>query len=135
MAACGVTRAGSRIQSTYEAALTHAVRSRKIRKRKDFLWSASKAGVKVRNRRNLDNTARNIEMIAPEEIAAAIGAVVEQSYSIKEDELLAVVAGSFGIQRVTANIKSALKKQFLRLVRSGDFERDGEFVSLRAGRV
>jgi very-short-patch-repair endonuclease len=126
MSACGVNRAGTRIRSTYGAALSHAIRSRKrIKKSGDFLWAVGKIDIKVRDRSGLDNSARNIEMIAPEEIALAFAQVVERAHSIENEELLLVVASSFGIQRVTSNIKTLLEKQLRKLIKSGVLVLDG----------
>jgi len=129
MSACGVNRAGSRIRNAYDAALSRAVKSRKrIRKSREFLWSIGNADIKVRDRSGLDGSARSIEMIAPEEISLALRKVVDQSHSINQDELLVIIANLFGIQRVTANIKSVLEKQLQKLIKTGSLKTEGSLV-------
>ncbi len=67
-------------------------------------------------------------MIAPEEIALAFAQVVERAHSIENEELLVVVASSFGIQRVTSNIKTLLEKQLQKLIKSGALVLDGGLI-------
>ena len=131
MVACRVTRAGNRIQDAYKKALSHALCSRKkIKNKKEFLWSIDGVGVKVRNRSGLDGAARKIDMIAPEEIAEAFKLVVEKSHSIADDELLTIVASSFGLQRLTENIRSTLKRHLIKLIEAGIFIVNGSVVSM-----
>jgi hypothetical protein len=68
-------------------------------------------------------------MIAPEEIAEAFKLVVEKSHSIADEELLAIVASSFGLQRVTENIRSTLNYHLAKLIEVGTFMVDGSVVS------
>jgi len=96
----------------------------------EFPWPMDSTKIEVRDRSGLDNSGRNIEMIAPEEIALALETVVDQAHSIDEDELLVVVASSFGIQRMTSNIKSALKRQLLKLINGKKMTLEGSIVSL-----
>ncbi|MCH9027043.1 MAG: DUF3320 domain-containing protein [Proteobacteria bacterium] len=130
MEACGVNRAGSRIKTAYLSALNTAVRSRKsIKKIKGFLWPAGGAKIKVRDRTGLDNSARNLKMIAPEEIALAFETAVKRSHSIVGDELIAVVAKSFGLQRVTSNMKKSLKIHLRKLIEGEKLSIEGDLIS------
>ena len=83
------------------------------------LWIEGRRQVKARDTSGLDSTARKIEMIASEEIALAQRTVVEHAHSIGNEELLTMVASSFGIQRVTSNIQTLLKRQLRILAANG----------------
>jgi len=131
MAACGVNRAGSRIRAKYLSALTTAVRSRKsIKNVKGFLWLVGDKKVEVRDRSGLDNSARKLEMIAPEEIELALETAVKHSHSIVKDELIILVANSFGLQRVTSNIQGMLQKHLSRMIKGGKLSIEGNLILL-----
>ena len=66
----------------------------------------------------------------PEEIAKAFRLIVEKAHSISDEELLTIVAGSFGLQRVTENIRDVLQSQLKKLIASGSLNLDGSAVSM-----
>lgn len=97
-----VARTGSRIRAVIDAALDSAVRSQKVRRKGDFFWASGMNEPPVRDRSELPDSSRKPDLIAPEEIAAAIEKVVAASYGIDRTEIpAAVLRLLLGFRRAT----------------------------------
>ena len=83
---------------------------------------------------NPDGTSNEEEGTTPDiplsDEEDALTKVVEQAHSISDEELLAIVAISFGIQRVTSNIQKVLKRQLRKLIDNGALSSAGNVLTL-----
>jgi hypothetical protein len=98
--AAGVKRLGSRMQAALDSACRDAARRGTIRRQGDFLWSPTMQQPVVRDRSNLPAASRKLDLIAPEEVAQAVEAVVAASFGIEADALPAAVGRALGFTRV-----------------------------------
>ena len=120
----GYSKAGSRIQRAINTAVKMASQNGSVIKKKDFLWKPEQINLEIRNRIALSNNERKIEYIAPEEIQVGILNQIKFSFSISDDELIALVGNMFGFSRVTENIYSEIKKNITTLLRNSKIKRD-----------
>lgn len=125
----GLKRAGTRIQEAVSSGIRTAESKGLVRKQGDFLWKPNEDVAKIRDRSNLDASSRKLELIAPEEIAAAAKQVVKSAFSIDRDDALSAVIGLFGFRRTTSNAKSIVEKVVNDCIQNDDFnEREGVLV-------
>ena len=107
--AAGYQRAGSRLQATILKAIGYALRQGKIDRRGEFLWAPDGAAFDFRDRSDQHQSLRQMDKIAPEEIGAAIVAVVEASAGIGEGEAVIEVARLFGFSRTTKSMRTPIE--------------------------
>ena len=117
--AVGVSKIGPRIQDTFETAVRQATCSGRVRIKEQFLYWSKQEEVTVRDRSELPNTSRKLELIAPEEIEVAIKQVVSAAFGIEREELVREVPKLFGIKRATANIQQGVDIVVERLIKDG----------------
>ena len=103
--ASGIGRIGNRIKESLDNALQVALKTKKIRVNKEFLWLHDMKSPVIRDRADLPNNSRKLSYIAPEEIAVAIERVVRNSFAIGVNEAVPVVAKMFGFLRVTEEMR------------------------------
>ncbi len=115
--AVGVGRVGSRIQDTVKTAARQAARSDSVEIKGKFLYWTEQREVTVRDREGLPDALRRIELIAPEEIEAAIKQVVLTAFGIERADLALEAPKLFGIKRATANIRQEVDKVVERLIK------------------
>lgn len=108
--AYGVSRVGNRISASLENACRVAERKGLLRRRGEFLWHPEMERPLVRDRRHLPPAARKMELIAPEEICAAIEQIVARSYGIERAPLADEVGRLFGFQRVTEAMRGTIER-------------------------
>lgn len=106
--AAGITRVGSRIKECLAAAAKAAEASGKIKINSEFLWCSTMQKPIVRERSNLPAASRKLNLIAQEEIAAAIEKVVKNSIAIQPEAAVPYVAKLFGFSRVTEEMKASI---------------------------
>jgi very-short-patch-repair endonuclease len=106
-AAAGVGRVGNRIRATYERGVEHALRRGRVRRLGDFLWSAS-SQAPVPRRRDVHGAPRDIDLIAPEELALAIDRVVRDAFGMPREQIPVNVCRLLGFQRMTAEMRATL---------------------------
>ena len=115
--AVGVGRVGSRIQDTVKTAARQAARSDSVEIKGKFLYWTEQRKITVRDREGLPDALRRIELIAPEEIEAAIKQVVSDAFGIEREDLALEAPKLFGIKRATANIRQEVDKVVERLIK------------------
>jgi hypothetical protein len=98
--AAGVKRLGSRMQAALDSACRDAARRGTIRRQGDFLWSPAMQQPVVRDRSDLPAASRKLDLIAPEEVAQAVEAVVAASFGIEADALPAAAGRALGFTRI-----------------------------------
>jgi very-short-patch-repair endonuclease len=103
--AAGVRRIGNRIQAALDAAIGLAAREEKIQKCGDFLWPAGMSRPAVRDRGNLPAVSRKLDLVAPEEIAAAIEKVVSDSFGMEPVAIPPAACRLLGFPRVSDEMR------------------------------
>ena len=126
--AAGLQRAGTRIRARVRG-LAHRGRTKGLLRMKgDFLWRMEPERVEFRRRDSeLPGRLRKPNMIAPEEIGAALQCAVHSSYGIDENGAITEASRLFGFQRVGKEIKTRFQAVLRDLVTSGNLQvRDGQ---------
>ncbi len=85
-------------------------------------------------RRRDDDALPNLrkpELIAPEEIGAALAHAVQVSYGIDADEAVAEASRLFGYKKTGSNIQSSFKKVLNRLIMRGVLQDQGGQLSCK----
>jgi len=124
----GVKRPGKRVQDALEEAVSELVRSGRVFRRGDFLWSTDMTRPPVRDRSGLPATSRKLEMVSDEEMAEAICVVVGRSYGIARDQTPARAAKLLGFSRTTQAIKDRSDSVTNGLLSEGRLEADGNLL-------
>ena len=87
---------GKRIREAIENAARTAARSQNVLIRDKFLYWTGQEQITVRDRGELPNTSRKLELIAPEEIQEAIKLIVSESLGIERKDLSHETCKLFG---------------------------------------
>jgi very-short-patch-repair endonuclease len=108
--ASGATQVGSRIRASVAAAIKVAGQMGSIRPQGDFLWTPTMpvAAVPVRDRSALPPASRKLAFIAPEELAAAVLAVVRDSFALEREAVALPAARLLGFARPGEELRQAL---------------------------
>ena len=108
--AAGATQVGARIRASVAAAIRVAEQMGSIRPRGDFLWTPTMrpAAVVARDRDALPAASRKLSLIAPEELAAAVLAVVGNSFSLEKSATPAAAARLLGFARPSEEQRQVL---------------------------
>ena len=123
--AAGV-RLSRRLQEALESAVDYAGDSPEVRRQGDFLWRGDMESPALRDRGNIARTSRELELVAPEEIALAVERVVAGSYGIHRQEVPGAAVRLLGFVRVTQDMRTKVGSvvdemiQDSRLVEQGD---------------
>ena len=125
-AAVGVGRVGNRIQNVLKAAARQAARAGSIEIKGDFFYLNEQAQIVVRDRSELPNASRKLELIAPEEIAAAIKQVVSDAFGIDCEDLAREVCKLFGFKSVSAEMRRGVDSILDGLIAQGEITRKGD---------
>ena len=131
--AVGIHRIGNRIQTALRNGVEHAKKRGMIRERKDFLWAPKLVDPPVRDRSELPQRLKKIELIAPEERAAAVEYVVRSSVGISREELVSETGHLLGIGRVRKPTAAVIRKTIAGMLRSGRLECDGDQIVIGRG--
>ncbi|MCH8282241.1 MAG: DUF3320 domain-containing protein [Chloroflexi bacterium] len=107
--AAGVAKIGARIQETLLEATRYAARSGEIRVQDQFLWRKDMEQPELRDRSNLANSSRKLELIALEEIAIAVHMVVKVAYGIQQRDVPGLAVRLLGFARVTEDMRSRVE--------------------------
>jgi len=126
--AAGISKIGSRIRYTLEAAANYAVSSGLVIRKDDFLWHPAMETAIVRNRANLTGTSRKLVYIAPEEMSHAIVKVVRESIAIQPEVAVPLIARLFGFNRVTEEMKKELLVTLEHNVNTGKIRKEGDLL-------
>ena len=130
--AASITRTGSRIRALLENSIDSAVRTRKVRRSGDFLWHPEMQEATLRNRSELPAASRKLELVAPEELEAAIRKVVADSYGADREEIPpAVLRLLLGFKRTAEAAQRGVTEVLEAMVADGRLIQEGNHVSLR----
>ncbi|HNY31524.1 MAG TPA: DUF3320 domain-containing protein [Fibrobacteria bacterium] len=124
-----VSRAGNRITERIDTAIESGNRSKAFVVDGDFLHADPSRSATVRNRSALEPSERKIELVAPQELDAAILEIVHHSFSIDRTMALSSALDLLGFNRAAANISDAMSARIDRLVSAKRIKREGEILS------
>lgn len=119
----GYGRIGRRIERKILSGFQNLILKNSIKEKNRFL-TMQDTELKVRTRSHLNNSYRDIEYIAPDEIKLAIKLLAEKAYGAKKDDLIKEVGTTFGFGRVTTNIYSTIEKNLKQLLKKGVLKED-----------
>ena len=130
--AASVSRVGSRIRGAIDSACTAAARKGNVRRSGEFLWRADMRKAPLRDRSGLPDVSKKIELIAPEEIAAAIRKVISDSFGMDRSEVSsAVLSLLLGFRRTTKSAQQQVTNVLDDMVRRGELVQEGSHISLK----
>lgn len=125
LTAFGLSRAGKRIVENVTAAIYHGHKNSQFHYQAGFVYADNSLGAKVRNRSLLEVTERKIELVAPEEIDAALLEVIEISFSISQESAVYTTLEMLGFGRATVNIAGIVNSRIESLLNEGKIKREG----------
>lgn len=128
--AAEVQRVGARIAATFENALAVAERSGGIKRRGAFLWETNMQVPPVRDRSELSGSSRKIELISPEEIAAAISQVVSSSFGMDLEAIPAATCRLLGFARTSDEMAGVVRRLTLKLSETGRLQAEDGHVTM-----
>jgi very-short-patch-repair endonuclease len=126
--AAGISKIGSRIRYTLEAAANYAVSSGLVIRKNDFLWHPAMEVALIRDRSTLSGSSKKLAYIAPEEMGQAIMKVVREAIAIQPEVAVPIIARLFGFSRVTEEMKKDLLIALEENVSKGMISKDGELL-------
>src|SRR6266480_5545445 len=128
--AAGVRRIGSRIEAAFAAGVREALRGGRIEQRGKFLSLRGAPLPKVRDRSELPNAYRTLELIAPEEIAEAVLTVVRASLGINLADVPLAVCRLLGFARTSEEMAEVVSSITKRLAAVGTLQIDEGHVKV-----
>jgi very-short-patch-repair endonuclease len=137
MSVWGLTRTGSRITHIVKSAAALAQRQGSITKKGEFFWAQGMLPINLATlsvripRIGHDQTYRDFDCVAAEEIQRAMLLIVEHSFGIKREALLQETSRLFGFQRVGDHIRTCLSNNLRSLLRMKMVQEDGDLIHLR----
>jgi hypothetical protein len=132
-----MSRTGARIIEIILAAVKLAQRTNGVIKKSNFLWPTrllpvdlSSLPVRVPSER-VDESFRDVEHVAPEEIQRTMLLIIEHALGIKTEALFQETARILGFQRTGDRIREALIKNLRVLLHGGMIYQNDDRISMR----
>lgn len=125
-----VKKIGKRIQGAIKNAAMQAARSKNIEIQGEFLYWREQEDVPVRDRSELPNTSRKLELIAPQEIQTAVKQLVSDAFGIEQDDLAREVCKLFGFKTVSANMRQKVNQIVNEMIEHGHLKQQGSSLLL-----
>jgi hypothetical protein len=130
--AASVSRVGSRIREAIDSAYSYAKSKGALRRSGEFLWLPDMEEAPLRDRSGLPDASKKIELVSPDEIAAAIRKAVADSFGMDRSEIpAAVLRLLLGFRRTTQGAQRHVTRVLDDMVRRGELVQEGSHVSLR----
>ena len=130
MDAYGVSRSGSRIAARLGDAMQHAAAQRLIDWRGGFVYARGGDPIEVRDRSSLMPTERKIELVAPEEIDAALVDSVRLGFSLAPDAAIDAAIDLLGFGRATQRIAGVVEDRLVQLTHAGLLVKSNDALTL-----
>ncbi len=130
-AATGAAQVGARMRASVAEAARLAVKIGSIRQHDDFYWTPSMAvgAVPVRDRSALPASSRKLSLVAPEELTAAVLAVVREGFSLPLAAVVLATARRLGFARPGDEQRQLIEALIARLVATELLgEKNGELL-------
>ena len=128
--AAEVNRIGDRIRKALKIAAVQAIRSSAIKIKGEFYYSAVQRKIAVRDRTELPTASRKLELVAPEEIEAAIKIVVSNSLGIERGELPREVCRMLGLGSVRGDRQQTVEMIADKMAERGELTLKGASLIL-----
>ncbi|HEY8748653.1 MAG TPA: DUF4011 domain-containing protein [Tepidisphaeraceae bacterium] len=123
-------RVSPRSREAFDRAVEHAISYGLISRRDEFLWPPEAPEVRIRHRGEPCPVTK-AELIAPEELEAAVRLVLRQQYGLKSEAAVESTARLLGFSRTGSKLKAALEQAIERLDQRGEIKLDAsEYVTL-----
>ena len=131
-AAAGASQVGSRIRASVAAAARLAASTGSIRAQGEFLWAATMpaSAAPLRDRSALPPVSRKLAFVAPEEVAAAVQAVVRDSFALPREAVPLPAARLLGFPRPSDEQRQVLLDAVDKLVASGELKEAGGVLTV-----
>lgn len=124
-----VNRLGRRIKASIENAIDYATKYGSIRRQENFLWYKEVGKLQtVRNRSQLPNAFRKLELIAPEEIALAVEVTVKSAFGIQREEIPGAVCSVLGFSRTSGEMKQQVSYIIDQMLEKGQIAEQNGFL-------
>ena len=118
MDAYGVVRAGSRITSSIQDAVSDGKARRLFSVRGEFLYAGNETKITVRDRSAFISADRKIEWVAPEELDAALLESIRLGFTLSFNDAVTSAIGMLGFGRATQKISSAVDTRLNYLIKN-----------------
>ena len=128
--ALGLKRRAGRPREAIDRAVASAGESGAIRRRGAFLWPSDLHRPLPRDRGALPSSSRRLELVAPEELAAAVERIVSDAFGVAPDDLPAAVCRWLGFPRTTDEMKGRVASLIDDLLADGRLDRQGHRLVL-----
>lgn len=130
MDAYGVGRAGARITSVVDEAISLGVRQGFFRRRDNFVYGAHSRPVPIRSRTQFEPAERKIDWVAPEELEQALLRTVTLGFSMTREEAISGALTLLGFGRATSRIAAIFEERVDELVNTGKLATSDGMLSL-----
>lgn len=117
--AASISKLGPRIKTAIEAGINFGIRQGVLRRMGDMLWLPAMQHPLLRDRSALPASAKNLELMAPEEVTQAILQVIKESYGIEPADIPAAVVRLLGLSRLTEDSREQVELLLEQLLREG----------------
>jgi hypothetical protein len=131
----GIQRVRSRIQRALQGDCIYRHNYKKFQNRKGSLWTFEPSAVQVRDRSDFLQQQRKIDLVAPEEIFAAIEQTVEQSFGMEAEDVAIATLRLLGLARVSGEIRAIVEEHRDSLLNNGELELRGKTLVLNRDRA
>jgi hypothetical protein len=132
-AVAGVSRIGDRIRDAFLSACKLGNRTNQFVFRDNFLWADETLRVTVRNRSSFPAAMKKLELVAPEEICAAIEMAVSTSFGIERQDIPASACRLLGFSRTTDNFWTIIDPLCAQMLSEERLVLRGTTVTIRNG--
>ncbi|KAB8145742.1 DUF4011 domain-containing protein [Chloroflexia bacterium SDU3-3] len=124
------TRASKRIQDVCSRILPALARDGRIRQQGLFLWAPAMEDAPIRARADTCPVLKP-ELIAPEELQAAVRQVLREQFGLQRDALITSTSRLLGFRRCGSALEQAISTAVEALIANGSLVRDGQgFLTL-----
>jgi len=131
--AWGITRAGARINSRFDAIVSSMGLRSTVEPDRVFYWRADEDPAKYEGFRvpsSDQKTRRNLEQIPPEEIASSIKYILDQQIGLSKEDLKREVSRIFGFSRCTEAMQKCIRVGLTLAIARGWAVEDGDRINL-----
>jgi hypothetical protein len=118
MEAFGIVRAGARITSSVQDAVSEGQRRQWVELRGEFLYVPGKFNFVVRDRSAWPSAERKIEWVAPEEMDAALLETLRLGFSLSRQDAAGAAIEILGFGRATQRIAAAVDERLDHLIKT-----------------
>ncbi len=126
--AAGAAKVGPRIKAALEAAIHFGQQQEAFRQQGNFLWLTSMTHPPLRDRSQLPASARDVELISPEEIKLVIQKAVAESYGLTAEDVAPATAKLMGFLRITDELREQIDLLVEELLQAGILSRQEDHI-------